>query len=68
VGCNWDCSSWGSVNKVMGPLLGGTHVSAIDRNSGQNVRIYYQRENDDILEKCNDGGVWFNGAVVVMTY
>ncbi|KAI9740318.1 MAG: hypothetical protein M1834_004897 [Cirrosporium novae-zelandiae] len=62
VGTSWINGSWGSVDHVTGPLLGGRYISAVDWKNGKNIRIYYQGEDGAILEECNDGGKWFRGV------
>nr|UWK20060.1 fucose-specific lectin [Trichoderma albolutescens] len=58
-GYKWS-GSWsptGSIN----PVPVGTHMSAINWNSGGNIRVYYQSFNGSISEECNDGDSWYNG-------
>lgn len=56
---------WGSVRNVKGPFLAGTHISALDWNTGKNIRLYYQGANDAILEQCSDNDdPWFTGSSV----
>jgi hypothetical protein len=51
----------------MGPLPGSHHLSAIEWNDGDKVRVNYQGKDNDILEHCNDGGAWFKGSGVATT-
>ena len=53
------------MRNVKGPFLAGTHISALDWNTGKNIRLYYQGANDAILEQCSDNDdPWFTGSSV----
>jgi Fungal fucose-specific lectin len=56
--------SWKSAGTVLESLPSGTQSSAIGWDKGKRIRFYYQGNNNDILEECNDGGAWFTGSVV----
>jgi len=55
---------WGSINKVVGNLKPGIQFAAAQWSNGKNLRLYYQTDDDSVLELCNDGGSWFGGATV----
>lgn len=52
--CKWR-SGWISAGIVFGPLPDRTHLSAIIWDSVENIRVYYQAENGDIVEEYKDG-------------
>jgi hypothetical protein len=64
---NW-VGGWGSVAKVIGPLV-GTLVSAVEWNNGTSVRIYSEGSSEDVVEECTDSnqGSWYTGQGVATT-
>jgi len=64
---NW-VGGWGSVTKVIGPLV-GTFVSAVEWNNGSSVRIYSEGNSEDVVEECTDSNQssWYTGQGVAIT-
>lgn len=58
-GYKWE-GGWQSAGSITFVPV-GTHISAINRKDGTNIRIYYQSFNGSISEECNDGKAWYNG-------
>lgn len=56
---------WGFTNKVVGPLMSGARFAVAQWEDGKSVRVYYQSEDDSLLEVCNDdGSAWYSGTTI----
>jgi hypothetical protein len=56
---------WSYDGIVVGPLQAGVLSSVIQWNSGNNLRLYYQSDCDDIWEECQDSDEsWVTGSFV----
>jgi len=56
---------WSSDGTVIGPLKFGNLFSALEWNTGSDLRLYYQADDVEIREQCQSGDeVWFRGAFI----
>ena len=52
-------------SKVVGPLTRGTRFAPAQWDDGKHVRVYYQAEDNCVLEVCkDDNGEWYAGSTV----
>ncbi|KAI0334364.1 fucose-specific lectin [Cubamyces sp. BRFM 1775] len=53
-------------SKVVGPLARGARFAPVQWDDGKHVRVYYQAEDNCVVEVCRDyNGEWYAGAVTV---
>ena len=56
---------WPNPSKVVGPLRAGSKFAPAQWEGGKYVRVYYQSEDNSVLEICKDHDRdWYGGATV----
>ncbi|KAI0428598.1 fucose-specific lectin [Xylaria sp. FL1042] len=57
--------TWGYASTVVGPLRPGRRISALQWESGAELRVYYQANDNKIREMaCSNGSQWYTGEFV----
>ena len=60
--------SWATVSKVVGPVRPGAQIAAAQWNKGKQLSVFYQSDDNSIVEISGDGHEWADGAIVAAAH